>query len=165
MVVSIFRDRFQAWLQSIRPTFLNALVIALTTLVFLICLSLLWRIYGNNPPIMIHSLESDHIGFLCPGEERLIPMHIIIREPVITHYFISVNRLPEKSNVLGTQKVFTDMLHPEPAEFTAAFPWTVPELPPGEYKRVFASRNVAGNQKTVWATTLFDIAEEGENCP
>ena len=138
-----------------------ALTVSIMTIALLVAFGTVWEAYFNAPPVTIASLDPADLGFLCPGDTLVINNDVTIKDNIIIHYFVSVMDKDGYSNMPGAQRAYTDFLHPYPAHFAHHLPWTVPELEPGEYLRVFAVRKVSGNQDTVFTSTKFSI---GDNC-
>lgn len=142
----------------IQSVIVAIVVLALSTLTIVIL-----RVYFNNPPIQITSLDPPYLGVLCPGDEVYIHNHVHVNEPILMFYYVSTLDVTGSSNVPGTQRAFTDYLHPRIAEFDQVLPWTVPNIEPGRYRRVFASRNVERNQRTIFIEATYEVGE-GEVC-
>lgn len=145
------------WIERI----IYALMIAAVTISMLIAVGTIWEAFFNAPPIVITSLDPPDLGFVCAGDVMTINNDVEIKDNIIIHYFVSVMDTEGHINVAGTQRAYTDFLHPYPASFTHHLPWTVPDLPAGEYLRVFAVRKVSGNEDTIFSMARFAI---GENC-
>ena len=143
---------------------LYSVVAGLVTLGLILLMAVVNRTYFNDPPLTIASIEPYNLGALCPGQETTISLQVTVNRPIIMHYYISVMDAKGTQNIIGSPRVFTDMLHPHPAIFIAALPWTVPiDLPAGQYRRVVAARNAAGNQNTVFVERFFKV--DGNGCP
>lgn len=155
--------QLQGWLDRLRPAIslrvflLNGLSMGLVVALLMLIGSTLWRVWFNDPPIRLMSLEPVNLGQLCPGQDAPLHVHVVISEPIILHYFASVLDAEGKRNIIGTPRAWTDNLHPRPATFDESFPWIVPQLLPGRYRRVMAARNVSGNQNTVFIERFFEV--------
>jgi hypothetical protein len=136
-----------------------ALMIAGMTISMLMATAAIWEAYFNNPPLAVTSLDEPDLGVLCPGDTMNIHNKVEIRDNIIVHYFVSVMDKEGRVNIVGTQRAFTDFLHPNPTTFQHELPWTVPTLPPGDYLRVFAVRKVSGNEDTIFSMAHFKIGE------
>lgn len=162
MRLDAFKER---WVlpQGARTFLLNAFAIAAVVVIVLVLATTLWRVWFNDPPIRLRSTEPLMLGILCPGDDAHIHLEIEINEPVIVHYYISVMDAKGEQNIVGTPRAYTDMLHPRPARFETVLPWRVPDrLPPGRYRRVVATRNVAGTQNSIFVERFFEV---GAACP
>lgn len=137
-----------------------ALMIAGVTISMLVATTAVWAAYFNSPPLAIKSLDTPALGMLCPGAKRDIHNEVEIRDNIIVHYFVSVLDEQGHYNMIGTQRAYTDFLHPHPATFVHLLPWSVPDLPPGRYLRVFAVRKVSGNEDTIFSQASFEIGED-----
>lgn len=144
-----------------RSRIVFAILVSICFISLLLATGVVWRTFFNSPPIMVRSLNPSHLGALCPGQLHTINNQVTIRDDVIVHYFVSVLDKGSNVNFPGTQRAFTDFLHPHPAAFSQSLSWTVPELPPGDYTRVFAVRKVSGNEDTVFVIANFTVPD---NC-
>lgn len=135
-------------------------LISLCTMGLIVVFSLVWREYFNAPPITIENQNEQHLGILCPGEKLKMVNKVTINDDVIVHYFFSTMDVDSNFNYPGTQKAYTDYLHPHPSTFIQTLSWTVPDLPSGEYARVFAVRKVFGSQDTVFVINNYTIDRE-----
>lgn len=142
-----------------RSRIIFAILVSLCFIALLMATGVVWRTFFNDPPIAIRSLNPAHLGTLCPGDETIITNQVTIHDDVIVHYFVSVMDAETKANVPGMQLAYTDYLHPIPARIFQELVWEVPELPPGDYTRVFAARKVSGNEDTVFLIHHFTIGE------
>lgn len=139
-----------------------AFMIALIVIACLILTSVVYRAYFNDPPITLTALDPLDLGEVCPGDEVPINNWVIINKPIIVVYFISTMDIRGDQNYVGTQKAYTDMLHPHATEFKQIIPWQVPDLPPAKYLRVVAARNVTDNEDTVFIQASYSIRAD---CP
>lgn len=151
----------KGWLQ--RAVF--AFMIAVCTFGVILVASLVYQEYFNSPPITIQNLNQRHLGTLCPGQILEIKNNVTINDEIIVHYFISTMDIDSNVNYPGTQKAYTDFLHPHPSSFPQTLLWTVPELPSGDYARVFAVRKVSGNEDTVFVINHFKIGDDCNGTP
>lgn len=144
-----------------------AFMIALFVLTLLVVTTIIWGSYFNLPPLTMKSLDPPDLGVLYPGEKYEMHFHIHINEPIITFYYVNTMNADLSAGFPGTQKAFTDNIYPKPATFDLTLPWTVPDLPPGRYRRVFAGRNTNGSQKVLFIFNSFTIGEvpNGEPLP
>lgn len=145
----------KSWFQRVVFAFL----IALCTLGVIIITSLIWNEYFNEPPVEVISLDAENLGVLTPGQELTINNDITITKESAVHYLVSVMDEGANFNYPNTQDAYLNYLHPKPSRFKQVLPWTVPDLPPGKYTRVFAIRNIVGDQDTVFVKTQFSIGE------
>jgi hypothetical protein len=135
-------------------------MISLSTVGAMVTFALLWGSYFNAPPIRVENLNEKHLGTLCPGQVLMIENNVWIEDEIIVHYFISSMDPEGRFNYPGKQRAYTDYLHPRPSSFNQRLEWIVPDLPPGEYLRVFAVRKVSGNQDTVFVENLYRIGKD-----
>ena len=147
---------------SIRSLILNSLSIGIVVVLLLILFLTLWRVYFNAPPISITSLDAKHLGSLCPGQRIEINNQVSVNDDVIVFYYTTTMDSRADYNYIGTQRAYTDLLHPHPSKFRQRFDWTVPDLEPGQYTRVFGARNVGSIQDVIFVITRFDV---GPDCP
>ena len=157
---------FPLWLHFDRPLLLRIIVYALMSgMVTLALVGLTGAIryaYFNDPPIELVSRDPANLGMLCPGDELYAHTKVSIHKKIIVIFYMSTLDVTGSHNMIGTQSAFTDLLHPRPSTFEQALPWTVPDIPPGRYRRVIAARNVARNENTVFVEAIYEI---GEDCP
>lgn len=132
---------------------------ALLTMGLAILTSMFWAVYFNEPPITITSLDPPNLGALCPGDEIYVHNKMKIKDRIIVFYYLTTMDVTGSYNMFGTQKAFTDLLHPRASEFEQWFTWTVPDLEPGRYRRVMGARDITRNQKTVFVEATYEIAE------
>jgi len=132
---------------------------ALLTVGLIVLVTIVYDTWFNNPPLAVTSLDPDPLGIFCAGEQVPINNEIAIDRAIVMFYYVSTLDRQTHANLIGTQRAFTDILHPAPAKFVQQLPWTVPDLPPGEYTRVFAVRNVEGTQRTAFIVRDFEITE------
>jgi len=132
---------------------------ALLTVGLIVLATIVFDTFFNNPPLTITSLDPDPLGVFCAGEQVPINNEIAITRSIVMFYYVSTLDQQTHANLIGTQRAWTDILHPIPAKFVQQLLWTVPDLPPGKYTRVFAARNVEGIQKTAFIVRDFEIIE------
>ena len=148
--------RLSSWL---RPA-AYIMMISVSTVGALVSFALVWNLYFNAPPIEVQNLNEKHLGVLCPGQVLTIENNVHVNDDIIVHYFISTMDKGGNFNYPGKQRAYTDYLHPHASTFNQRLEWIVPDLPPGEYLRVFAVRKVSGNQDTVFVENLYTIGED-----
>lgn len=141
------------WLERL----IYALLIGSVTIGLLMALRVVLDAFFNAPPLTLTSLDPADLGVLCPGDAMNIHNEVEIHDDIIVFYYVSTMDAAANSNVLGTQRAFVDQLHPHPARFMQTLPWTVPDLPPGNYTRVFGVRNVGSTQDVVFIVAEYEI--------
>lgn len=117
----------------------------------------LWSIFGRQPPIQIESLDPAIINDLCSGSRITATLDVKITAPAIIVYYISVMNKTEERQLIGTQEVYRGLPYPRVGHFTQILPWTVPNLPPGNYVRVVAAIGSNGSDKPEMEVTRFNI--------
>lgn len=134
------------------------IVVSSTVTVLLLCaLAIVWRIYFNDPPLSIASLDESPSYSLCPGMDYPAHSHVVISSPTLLYSYFSV--MQDGKNISRTQVSNGIYLHPEAADIIQVLPWKVPDLPPGDYTRVLAYRGTDGRENSLFLTMDFSIGE------
>jgi hypothetical protein len=144
-----------------RHLVINSLLFVVVLIAVILAIRVIGEPYFDNPPVVVVSANAQHLGEVCPGEAHEIHNIVTIEDPVIAIYYISVMGEFGIHNIIGTQQLYPGFPHPVAGMFHQYFPWVVPNLPPGNYTRVFAARGTDTEEKTVFISTKFTI---GEHC-
>lgn len=152
------------WVKGILAMMRNSVINAFVITIVLFVSLLLLAPYFNKPPVDIKTLDPEHLGVLCPGQE--LPIHNLVTIPkqVIAIYYVSILDESGLANIPGHQETFSGFTHPNPGTFTQVLPWTVPRLPPGLYNRSFAGRGTDGTEESAYVTASFMIGKTGDDC-
>lgn len=152
-----------SWLPKMRRPLLewvlSAVVIVAMTAAGVLIFTVVRNTFFDDPPIVVSSLDPQNLGVFCGGESVPVHNRVAINASIIVIYYLSTINPATGANLIGTQSAFTDMQYPEPVAFEQTLPWRVPFLPPGQYVRSFAARNIEGAQKTVFVKRQFEIGE------
>ena len=150
-----------AWVKSV----LYALLIALLTLSLLVALSIVWRAYFSNPPLKITSLDSQPKYALCPGDDWPISIHVRIDAPSIFFSYINVMDKDSRYNIPETYIPLGADPHPHKGDFFNYIPWTVPNIPAGDYTRVLSIRSSMDDKNPIFVVTPFQVGGDEDEFP
>jgi hypothetical protein len=136
---------------------------ALVTIALLVVAVLIQRAFFNAPPVHVVTLDPADLGVLCPGQAVSLTNRVTVDMPVVLFFYLSTMDETETFNMLDTQTSFPGRPHPHAGTFTQMLPWTVPDLPPGNYARTLAVRGTDGDENPVMITAKYEIASR-EDC-
>lgn len=139
-----------------------SLAVGIVVTALIVAASLVFQVYGNLGPVKIYKLDSDNLGGLCVGEEVPVRSHFTVDAQSIVTYRISINKKDSPINMRGTQILFAGYMYPDKADFMQDFPWTVPDLEPGEYDRIFSAAGLNDYNKPFIVKSTFTVKEREE---
>jgi hypothetical protein len=97
------------------------------------------------------------------GQSYPVSDRITIEHPIVLVLYTATLDAAGTQNVEGTQTVFPGRPNPSSSTtFIQHVPWKVPNIPPGQYTRVFAIRGTNGAEDPVFVESKYTI---GSDCP
>lgn len=143
-----------------RNLLLQGLAVSIILFLLIVLAAALNNQYGKFPPVHVTSLDPLDLGELCTGES--IPIHnlITIDLPTVVTYDWSTMDEARHFNFLGTSYRYPGLPHPVPeVTFRQEMPWSVPDLPPGRYARVFSARGHDSDEKPAFTWNFYTIKD------
>lgn len=137
----------------------QAFLAGIVVIAMLLLLSTIYRIYYNTPPIKVERIDPQDLGALCPGDSYPISNRITIQRPLVVLLYTSTLDATATHNLNDTQASFTARPNPKAATFEQRLPWTVPDLPPGNYTRVLALRGTNGAEDPIFVESKYSIGD------
>jgi hypothetical protein len=164
------RERFRTWnrrnaaaVATIRNWVFQAVFTGIALCAFILLMSIIYKSYFNAPPILVEQLDPKDLGVLCPGDSHPVSDRITIEHPIVLVLYTATLDAAGTQNVEGTQTVFPGRPNPSSSTtFIQHVPWKVPNIPPGQYTRVFAIRGTNGAEDPVFVESKYTI---GSDCP
>lgn len=146
----------RVWLERI----FYAIMIAVLTISLLVAAVPVYRAYFNDPPVHVVSLDKSPTSPVCPGAAMDIHSRVTVDSPTLLLLYVSVMDEGQNFNIPDTAQYVGPRLHPHKATFTQYVAWTVPELAPGKYSRVFGVRGHDGDETPVFLLLPFEVAKD-----
>jgi hypothetical protein len=158
MIYPIETTRRRVWMERV----LYALMIGIVTISLLVATAAIFRVYFNQPPVHIESLDTPPSVPVCPGMPLHIHNRVMIDRPTVLFVYVSVMDETTSYNMPGTSESLGPRPHPQPSAFEQEIPWTVPALKPGRYNRTFAIRGHDTDEDPLFLHLPFTVAKD---CP
>lgn len=150
----IRRERIQDWI-------IGALVLACVLGVAIIFV-LQYPVPLRTTPIVFHESIIPEDRVFCPGDVVPLIHDVSITEPSILKLHVAIIDADTENLINSTVQETPSFPRDTPVRFTEEVEFAVPDLPPGNYKRVTAIARGGVDSIPVFLTVHFSIGEQCE---
>lgn len=148
--------------ESLNAKILNSMIVTITIATLLLLGFVVWHILIQPPPVELVPSMIEIPGAVCPGDEIVSGMNLIIHKPSVLETDVVIVSRSSGEIITGTEKSEPDTPRPYKEIIRMDVHWVIPDLEPDNYSRIIA---IAAENQTAKASFVDIRFTVGEDCP